>query len=161
MRHYSLPAICIGVLLFALHTMTLASGMPPALPVESLEFVTADGARHAFRVHIAATPEARSRGLKYVTRIAPDQGMLFDFGTPQLATMWMQHTPLSLDMVFVDAGGRVTRIESHTKPFSTALITSSGAVLGVVEVLAGTCERLGIAPGDRVDHRLFGSRRGD
>jgi hypothetical protein len=155
MRHYALPGLCVGILLFALHTLTLASGISPALPVEPLEFVTADGARHAFRVHVAATPEERSRGLKYVTRMAPDQGMLFDFGAPRPVTMWMQHTPLSLDMVFVDAGGSVVRIEPRTTPFSTALIASGKEVLAVVELLAGTCARLDIRPGDRVEHRLF------
>jgi uncharacterized membrane protein (UPF0127 family) len=91
----------------------------------------------------------------YVTRLERRQGMLFDFGEPRPVWMWMKNTPLSLDMVFVGASGEVLRIEPRTSPFSLEWIPSGVVVRAVVELLGGTCERLGIAPGDRVIHRLF------
>jgi uncharacterized membrane protein (UPF0127 family) len=81
--------------------------------------------------------------------------MLFDFQAPQLVGMWMKNTPLSLDMLFIDAAGRIARIEARTRPFSTELISSGSEVLAVLEITGGRAAELGIAAGDRVAHRLF------
>lgn len=155
MRRYALPGVAMLLLLAALHTFTLASGIPAELAVETLAVTNARGDVHAFRVHIADTPEARRRGLMFVTRMAPDEGMLFDFGTPGPVSMWMKNTPLSLDMLFIEADGRILSIAEKTPPLSTRTIPAGGNVLAVLEVLGGTAEKLGIRPGDRVDHRLF------
>lgn len=155
MGRYVLPGLAMVLLLALLHTFTLASGIPAELPVEPLAVRTQDGREHAFRVHVAATPEARGRGLMYVTRMAPDEGMLFDFEAPRPVSMWMKNTPLSLDMLFVEADGRILRVERDTTPLSRTLIHSGGNVLAVVELLAGTTARLGIEAGDRVVHPLF------
>lgn len=155
MRRYLLPGLCVLVLVLGLHTLTIASGVPSDLPVETVDIFTAGGERHSFTAHVAATPETRERGLMYVTRLEADHGMLFDFESPRTVHMWMKHTPLSLDMLFIDAGGRIARIEAHTKPFSTRLVASGSEVRAVLELNAGTADRLGIAAGDRVVHRLF------
>jgi uncharacterized protein len=155
MRRYLLPALFVIALVLALHTMTLASGIAATLPVERVEVLTRDGSRHVFHAHLADTPEARARGLMYVTRLEPDRGMLFDFETPGVITMWMKNTPLSLDMLFIDAEGRIARIEARTRPFSKTVISSRTEVLAVLEINGGRAEQLGILPGDRVLHRLF------
>jgi uncharacterized protein len=155
LRRYLLPALFVIALVLALHTMTLASGITAALPVERVEILSADGARHVFHAHLADTPEARARGLMYVTKLEPDRGMLFDFETPGVVTMWMKNTPLSLDMLFIDADGRIARIEARTRPFSKTVISSRTEVLAVFEINGGRADQLGIAPGDRVLHRLF------
>ena len=71
--------------------------------------------------------------------------------------MWMQNTPLSLDMLFISEDGKVASIAAHTTPFSTDRISSGVQVGAVLELLAGSAERLGIAPGDRVRHSMFGN----
>jgi len=155
MKRYLFPGLCILALVFALHTMTLASGVPSELPVEPVEIVTAEGGRHSFHAHVADTDETRSRGLMYVTALEADHAMLFDFGTPRHVGMWMKNTPLSLDMLFIDQGGRITRIVARTRPFSTRTIESGAVVRGVLEIRGGLAEELGIAPGDQVLHRVF------
>ena len=50
------------------------------------------------------------------------------------------------------------RIAENTVPLSEALVPSGGPVRAVLEVIAGTCKKLGIAPGDRVKHPIFGRR---
>ena len=64
--------------------------------------------------------------------------------------MWMRNTVISLDMIFIDAEGRVHRIESNTEPFSTTPIESDGDVVGVLELNAGKAVAIGLRPGDRV-----------
>jgi uncharacterized membrane protein (UPF0127 family) len=63
----------------------------------------------------------------------------------------MRNTPLSLDMVFIHADGTVYRVEENTEPFSERGIPSGAPVRYVLEVLAGTARRIGLAPGDRVE----------
>jgi uncharacterized protein len=157
LRRYLLPGLLVIALVLALHTMTLASGIAASTPLERVEIVAGDGSRHIFHVYLADTPESRARGLMYVTELAPDRGMLFDFGTPQVITMWMKNTPLSLDMLFIDAGGRIARVEARTRPFSKRVISSQAEVIAVLEINGGRAEQLGIGAGARVDHRLFSS----
>lgn len=82
--------------------------------------------------------------------LADNAGMLFLYDRPQPVTMWMRNTYISLDMVFIAEGGRVHRIERATEPFSERVIDSGGNVVAVLELKAGTADRIGLAPGDRV-----------
>ena len=83
------------------------------------------------------------------------QGMLFDFQREQPTSFWMKNTYISLDMIFIRADGRILRIAENTVPLSEALVSSGGPVRAVLEVIAGTAKKLGIAPGDRVAHPIF------
>jgi uncharacterized membrane protein (UPF0127 family) len=62
---------------------------------------------------------------------------------------------VSLDMIFIAADGRVTKVAEATEPFSEATISSDGPVAAVLEVVAGTAQRIGLKPGDRVHHPTF------
>ena len=53
--------------------------------------------------------------------------------------------------------GRIVHIVENAKPLSDDLIPSGAAVRGVLEVIAGTAQKLGIAPGDRVSGSIFGA----
>ena len=70
--------------------------------------------------------------------------------------MWMKNTLIPLDMLFVASDGRIVSIAENTVPLSEEVISSGAAVQGVIELAAGTAQRLGIEPGDRVRHRVFG-----
>ncbi len=121
----------------------------PSLPTATL-WIETDRGRHAFAVELAQTPDARQIGLQGRRFLAADAGMLFDFGSPQPVSMWMKNTFLSLDMLFIDSEGTVVKVAEATPPLSLALIRSDRPVRAVLEVIAGTCARLGIGPGSRV-----------
>lgn len=130
----------------------------PVLAQETLKFDTAPltvrttgGKTLEFTVEVAATPDQRAQGLMFRKTMAPDHGMIFDFGNPRPVMMWMKNTPLPLDMLFIDAGGTIRHIKKNAEPFSEAIIDSQGDVKFVVELNGGTAAKLGIAPGDRVD----------
>ncbi len=131
----------------------------PKLPEEPLVIVTRDGSRHEFRVEMAIQPEQQMTGLMFRPSVAPNEGMLFDWGTPRESSMWMRNTITSLDMVFITAEGRVLRIAERTVPLSLAPINSGGPVRATLELAAGTAERLNIRVGDRVEQRIFGTAR--
>ena len=155
MRRYLFPGLCVIALIVALHTMTLSSAVATALPVERVGVINAAGEHHTFHAWLADTPETRARGLMHVTELAPDHGMLFDFETPRHVGMWMKNTPLSLDMLFIAATGRIARIEARTTPYSAELISSGTEVRAVLEINGGRAAELGILAGDQVVHRLF------
>ncbi len=116
---------------------------------------TPGGGTHRFTVELAATPEARARGLMFRERMNPDHGMLFDFRIEQPVAFWMKNTPLPLDILFIDGAGTVVRIAADTVPFSEAPIPSRAPIRAVIELNAGTAARLGITPGARVRHPIF------
>lgn len=64
--------------------------------------------------------------------------------------MWMKDTLIPLDMIFIEADGRIHRIERDAKPGSLDLISSDGPVRSVLELSAGSAGRYGIEPGDRI-----------
>jgi len=125
--------------------------------LERVEIVTKSGV-HVFDVEMAVTQEQRSTGLMHRKELAPGRGMLFDFEGEGPIAMWMKNTYVSLDMIFIRADGRIARIAENTTPLSEQTIQSGAPVKAVLEVVAGTARRLGIAPGDRVAHRIFKKR---
>lgn len=158
-RAARLRALAAGLLagLFTVMALLLAAMPAGAAEEGAVTLVTADGARHAFSVEIAETPEQRARGLMYRERLAADHGMLFDFGSDQPVSFWMKNTPLSLDMIFVRGDGQVAEIAAGTTPFSLAPVDSDEPVRFVLEVVAGTSARLGLKPGDRLEHPRVGA----
>jgi uncharacterized protein len=124
---------------------------------ETLEIVSKTGVQ-VFSVEVMRTPEERSKGLMYRRELPEGRGMLFDFSPEQSVSMWMKNTYISLDMIFIRADGRILRIAEKTTPESEAIIPAGGPVRGVLEVIAGTAKKYGIAPGDRVAHPLFDKR---
>jgi len=112
---------------------------------------------HRFTVEVAETPGQMEQGLMFRKTMAPDAGMLFDYKTPTLATMWMRNTLIPLDMLFVDAQGRIVNIQERAVPQSLDVIAAAAPVRAVIELNGGTAARLGIAPGDRVQHPIFGN----
>lgn len=108
-----------------------------------------------FEVELAVSPEQRRQGLMFRESLDSDQGMLFDFGRTAPVTMWMRNTFIPLDMLFIEADGRIARIVADTEPLSDAVIGSGGPVRAVLELSAGTSADLGIAVGDQVVHPIF------
>ncbi len=136
----------------------LAAAAPAsAQQFERVEIVSKSGV-HVFDVEMAVTPEQRSTGLMHRKELAPGRGMLFDFEGEGPIAMWMKNTYLSLDMIFIRADGRIASIAESTTPLSEATVQSGAPAKAVLEVLGGTAKRLGIAPGDRVAHRIFRKR---
>ncbi len=144
-------AVVVGALLCA------ADAAAPASVSFEQSPLTVDAAKGQFEflVEMAVSPAQRSQGLMFRESLEEDRGMLFDFGRPQRATMWMRNTYVPLDMLFIDAHGQITQIAANTQPLSDAVIASRELVRAVLELRGGVSAKLGIKPGDRVIHPLF------
>jgi uncharacterized membrane protein (UPF0127 family) len=110
-----------------------------------------------FNVWLADTPERSQQGLMFLQWLPPDQGMLFPQDSPRVMHMWMKNTLIPLDMLFIDAKGRIIGIHERATPRSEDIITSPAPVKAVLELDGGECAQLGIRVGDTVRHALFGS----
>ncbi len=151
--HAALVLIC-GLLIAA----STRGAAPRAADLQPLEIAGASGV-HVFAVELASTEAEITQGLKGRTALSDGSGMLFDFKSEVQATMSMKDTPVPLDMIFIRADGRISRVAENLTPGSDRQIYSGGPVRGVLEVPAGTVRRLGIAVGDRVAHRIFSRSR--
>jgi uncharacterized protein len=112
------------------------------------------GKKLPFKVELADTPEAQSRGLMFRSKLGDNEGMIFPSEVPEPRSFWMKNTPLSLDIIFVGTDGRISNIAANTVPYSLDSVTSSGFASAVLELRAGRAKELGIVPGDRVTYRL-------
>jgi uncharacterized membrane protein (UPF0127 family) len=143
------------IVLLAVLALVSAAGVGRADGALSRLTIEAASGRHAFMVEVARTVEERSQGLMYRRSLAPNRGMIFDFGAATDVGMWMRNTYIPLDMLFVRADGVIHRVQHDTVPFSEETISAGAPVRYVVELPAGTAKRLGIDRGDRVLHEII------
>jgi len=128
----------------------------PVLPQSALVIETARGPAR-FTVELADEWREMQTGLMFRARVAPVEGMLFDYGRAQELAFWMKNTLVPLDMIFIAADGRVHRIAANTTPLSEDTVPSYGPVRAVLEIAGGRAAELGIMPGDLVRHAVFGT----
>ena len=144
--------LALGALLLATATFARGDAPPEDLgnfPRASLEISGPAGSHH-FDVWIADTPPRQAQGLMFVRDLAADAGMLFTAQAPRVMSMWMKNTYIPLDMLFIDAQGRIVHIAARTQPHSLQSITSGKPVTMVLELRGGEAQKRGIAIGDHV-----------
>ena len=151
----ALLRLMVAVVALAGLAISAAAPSQAGPPPIDMVVVHTDKGRFVFTTEVAATSQHRTRGLMFRQRLPKDHGMLFYYGEPRPVAMWMKNTRISLDMVFISADGKVTNIVKATKPMSLDTIPSKGPVAAVLEVVAGTADRIGLKPGDKIDHPLF------
>jgi uncharacterized membrane protein (UPF0127 family) len=125
-----------------------ASTDPSDRPPAELTIGTA-----ALHVEVAATPEARARGLMDRTDLPANQGMAFVFGQPTTGRFWMKDTLIALSIAFWDERNRVVAI-FDMQPCRTDPCPTYGPdrpYVGAVEVNLGYFEDHGIQVGDHVE----------
>jgi uncharacterized membrane protein (UPF0127 family) len=164
-RRPSLPLLALLALPLAFAASGCAAQSPQLLELSSFPrsalTIHATGSSGAvFRVWIADTPQRQEQGLMFVRDLPADEGMLFVNEPPRAASMWMKNTFIPLDMVYIDARGRIVRIFERTVPQSLQVLSHPDPVKAVLELRGGECARRGIRPGDTVDHPAFKARPG-
>lgn len=148
----SIPALALACIAL-LGTAPVASA---AACRETQIDLRGEGGSSRFSLEIADDPEERARGLMFRETMAAGHGMLFLFDPPHEVAFWMRNTPLPLDMVFLDAEGRVLNVIANATPFTDDPRPSEGAARAVLEINGGLAARLGIAKGTIARHPAFG-----
>ena len=102
----------------------------------------------ATRVRPAFDSSSRRQGLLGRTALAPDEAMI-------LAPCSSVHTAFMrfpIDLAFVDRQGRVLKVASGVRPWR---IRAAWRGFAVVELAAGSLQRVGLAPDDELELRTI------
>ena len=108
-----------------------------------------------FTVQVADDAAERAQGLMNVPEMGTLQGMLFLYEEPRTVSFWMHNTLIPLDMLFAGPDGTITAIHENAVPLDRTSILAEG-VQFTLEVNGGLTRRLGIAPGDVLQHPAIG-----
>ena len=128
--------------------------LTPYSQPETLSISNARGTTH-FKVEIADSFKEREQGLMCRTGLKDDYGMLFQFQNVAERAFWMKNTVSALDIIYISPDGHSVSIQKNARPLDTTPLPSNGPASGVLEIRAGLSDKLGLKPGDRVEHPFF------
>jgi uncharacterized protein len=141
-----------AALLLAGCPSTKAPASPASGPAVDLpRVVLPDGFEVA--VEIAADDYARARGLMYRESLPVGRGMLFIFPEPGIYPFWMMNTMIPLDIIWIEAGGRVVHVEEGVPPCRTEICPNyppSAEATFVLELASGEAAAHRVRVGKRV-----------
>jgi uncharacterized membrane protein (UPF0127 family) len=138
-RILALPAIALSL------TTSLAGAQQPRYA--SVDFPD----RSRVHAELATTEVERERGLMKRTSLGDLDGMLFVFEAPGLHAFWMKDTLISLDMLWLDADGKVVSVAESVPPCKTPQCPTyppRAEASYVLEVNAGFAKKHGVRVGD-------------
>lgn len=118
---------------------------------QPISFLSAEGDTiSTIEAAIADDDKERSQGLMDINELPATKGMLFIFDENKPRSFWMANTPLSLDIIFVNADKKIVRIHHSTQPFSEKNLSSEQPARYVIETNAGYCISHDIQEGMKV-----------
>ena len=149
--------LAAGLLIAA--SAALAQSAPPeplsAFPQSLLAIRTSAGKVVNFKIWEADTPKREEQGMMFIREMDEHTGMLFMFPENKPVSMWMKNTYVSLDLLFLNAQGKIDFIAEKATPRSEAIIGPPTPEFAVLELKGGACEHFGIQVGDKVLHKNF------
>ncbi len=137
-----------------LFCLALLGGLVTAHATTHLERMVLDLGGERFELEYAADPDDRRQGLMGRKRLPGGTGMLFDFPTGTQPAIWMRNMVISLDLVYIDDSGVIAGIFPEVPPcpaMPCEIYHAQKALRFVLEVPAGTAQRLGLAVGQKLD----------
>ncbi len=143
--------------LIPLAFLALAAAVPAAAQEFSPLKIESGETTHEFQVELADDDAERELGLMHREEMARDRGMLFTYNQPRRSGVWMKNTLIPLDMLFLDADGRIVVIAKNAEPGSERIIDSGFRTKGFLEINGGQADELAIKPGDIVRHEALGN----
>lgn len=109
--------------------------------------------RTTVKAELAVTEAEHEHGLMMRTSLGELDGMLFIFDAPGLHAFWMKDTLIPLDMLWLNAAGKVVHIAQSVPPCKTPecpTYTPRAAASYVLEVNAGFAKKHNVRVGDTV-----------
>jgi len=101
---------------------------------------------HVVNAEIAATDEARMKGLMFRDKMGKNDGMLFVFDRVGYHGMWMKNTLIPLSVAFLDEQGRILNI-ADMEPHSEQTHSATGPARYALEMNVGWFKARNISPG--------------
>ena len=137
-----LSILCVGILLSG--QAREDGDLDAAFDKDVLVIAASEHACYVFDIYLALSPEQRSRGLMFVRHMPETTGMLFVYRQPQVLSIWMKNTYISLDILFIRANGTIANIVKDAETLSLDSMRSIEPLNFVLELNAGVTDRLKI-----------------
>ena len=104
-------------------------------------------------VEVAATETQKQKGLGGRSSLPQDNGMLFPYDHKEQYNFWMRGMQFPLDFIWIDDKiiADITRNVQPPQGNNIPIVTPAVAIDTILEVNAGTVDRLGIQIGDTVE----------
>ncbi|GAA0873461.1 hypothetical protein GCM10009117_26080 [Gangjinia marincola] len=100
-------------------------------------------------IELAEDDYEHQTGLMHRKEMNDDQGMLFVFNDEIIrSTFYMKNTYIPLDMVYLDKDLMIVDVNKNTTPLDENPIPSRSPSMYVLELTAGSFEKLGLQAGD-------------
>jgi uncharacterized membrane protein (UPF0127 family) len=149
--------LAAGLIIAASAARSLDAAPEPlsAFPQGLLAIRTGSGKVVNFKIWLADTQKREEQGLMFIREMDAHTGMLFMFPENKPVIMWMKNTYVSLDLLFLNAQGKIDYIAASATPLSEARIGPPTPEYAVLELKGGACEQFGIKIGDQVLHKNF------
>jgi uncharacterized membrane protein (UPF0127 family) len=134
---------------------SILNGSPARSVAPALGTIDVSAPKAPLHLALALDDQTRELGLMCVTRLHAHAGMLVAFTRDDTWEFWMKRTLVPLDMVWLDASGRVTGIAANV-PASTvttpdaAVARRTGHGRYVVELRAGEAKPDGLFVGTKL-----------
>lgn len=103
----------------------------------------------ALTVEFADSPDERALGLMHRKSLCEDCGMLFQFDSERIASIWMKNTFVPLDLAYITVDGTIIDIK-QLEPHDLTSVKSSQPVLFALEMNQGWFEKNNIKEGDKL-----------
>ena len=103
-----------------------------------------------YSVELALTPEDQAQGLMFRESLPERHGMLFVFPETAPHHFWMKNTMIPLDMIWLDASGKVLFVSADTPPCKADPCPTygpDGPAQSVLEIAGGKAKAEGVAVG--------------
>ncbi len=103
------------------------------------------------RMQLAVLPQEMERGLMERRDLAPDQGMIFVYRSPQQMTFWMHNTPTPLDIGYFNAAGELVEIYPMLPYDEKTIASRSRDLKFALEMNLNWYREHGVKPGAKLD----------
>lgn len=126
-----------------------------AAQAQAISYVVLKG--KSFYVEVADNDPARMKGLMFREHMPADRGMIFLFPEEGMQAFWMKNTLIPLDILYFDRKFRLVSAQTEVPPCKADPCPSyptSAPAQYVLELNAGTADKLGVKVGDKLEfHR--------
>ena len=103
--------------------------------------------RETFTLEVADDEAETQRGLMYRQSMPQDAGMIFVFPREEQRGFWMKNTYIPLDILYVNAAGRVVSIR-QMQPEDKTPVPSGAPAKYAIELNQGAAARTGVQVGN-------------
>ena len=154
MKHYILQKslrLLSGMLLVAVILFVDSHESECKIQKCLVKFTNSKGGQIKLNVEVAATEQARQKGLMYRMSLPENDGMLFIFEKDKRLSFWMKNTYIPLDIAYLSKNGIINEIQSMMPLDVSLTYPSKKPAKYALEVNSGWFKRNGIRPGMKLD----------